>query len=332
METRAPKVGVVTVTYNSETVLPDFLDSLAQQVGVELRLYAVDNDSHDASVAMLRAESRLGFVAIVPNDSNVGVAVGNNQGIELALQDGCDWVLLLNNDTVLPGNALATLVQVAEENGLKLLSPAIEATEPAGTIWYGGGKFVPLQGFRTLHGTAGQSVSQFPKELVKTGYASTCCLLVHPAVFKSVGLMDPVYFVYFDDVDFAVRSVAQGFEYWVTPEVTIIHKASSLTGGKSSPFTVKWVSRNWPLIAIRHLNVASKFVALSYIQVWMFARLALRRDSVNVFRVRQSGFREALRVASAVPPPRLSYEATNGQTSGSRLGEGDVRDGSAAEA
>lgn len=330
MENRLPRIGVVTVTYNSEAVLPDFLESISSQDGVDVRLYAIDNDSHDNSVAMLRAETRLGFLQTVANESNLGVAVGNNQGIELAMHDDCDWVLLLNNDTILPRDALATLVRVAEDNALKLLSPTIEATEPPGTIWYGGGRFVPLQGFRTLHGTAGEPVSKFPEELTKTGYASTCCLLVSPSVFKAVGLMDPVYFVYFDDVDFAVRSVKHGFEYWVTPDVSIIHKASSLTGGKTSPFTVKWVSRNWPIIAIRHLNLSSRLVALAYIQLWMFARLAVKKDSVQVFRVRQSGFKEALRVATAAPPPpSLTTDSTRGPA-GSVVESGDS-DGGAAK-
>lgn len=304
MKASPPRIGVVTVTYNSSSVLPDFLDSLAAQSDIEVRLYAIDNCSSDDSLALLAAETRIGHLTTIANAENLGVAVGNNQGIELALQEKCDWVLLLNNDTILPVDALSVLARVASDNDLDLLSPTIEATEPPGTIWYCGGRFVPLQGFRTMHDFPGATVDNFPTELVQTGYASTCCLLVRPTVFHSVGLMDPVYFVYFDDVDFAVRSVKAGLQYWVTPETTIIHKASSLTGGKSSPFTVKWVSRNWPLIALRQSGRLLGIVALGYIQTWMLARLLMSRDTWNIYRVRQQGFREGIRASSAPLPPR----------------------------
>lgn len=304
MINKAPRrVGVVTVTFNSGEVLPDFLDSLATQTGVVLHLVAIDNASVDTSVEQLERETRLDQITVVPNDDNLGVAVGNNQGIQIALDAGCDWVLLLNNDTVLPPDAISTLVTEAESNGLKVLSPAISASDPPGTIWYGDGRFVPSQGYRTKHSTMGKPLSDLPKTLTRTGYASTCCLLVHPSVFDSVGLMDPVYFVYFDDVDFAVRCTKAGFEYWITPATQILHKASSLTGGKSSPFTIKWTSRNWPLIARRHLAIPQRTIALAFIQAWMVARLLTRRDSSATFRIRQSSFWEGLRAAASAPPP-----------------------------
>ena len=308
MESKLPQVGVVTVTYNSGQVLPDFLDSMANQQDVDVRLYAIDNNSHDDSVAQLTAEARADHLTIVANDDNLGVAVGNNQGIELALRDECDWVLLLNNDTVLPSDALSILVRDAEAHNLDILAPLIEATDPPETIWYSDGHFVPSQGYRTFHDTTGHPISNFPTRLTKTGYASTCCLLVRPKVFFSVGLMDPIYFVYFDDVDFAVRAVARGFQYWVTPNTRIIHKASSLTGGKSSSFTVKWVSRNWALIARRHLGRARGAYALGFIQAWMLARLLVRKDSMATYSLRQKSFRDGYRAALAPPPPRAPTE------------------------
>lgn len=306
MSIKPPRIGVVTVTYNSGAVLPDFLDSIAAQTGIDVRLYVVDNDSRDSTAELLSAESRIEHLTTVFNPRNLGVAVGNNQGIELALADECDWVLLLNNDTFFPSDTLASLARVASENNLDIVSPLIEATEPQSTIWYGGGHYVPLQGFRTKHDSGGRPTDQFPTELAKTGYASTCCLLVRPVVFHTVGLMDPVYFVYFDDVDFAVRCNKAGFDYWLTPEARIIHKASSLTGGKSSPFTVKWVSRNWPLIARRHLKRPQSLLALAFIQAWMLARLATGRDGMNVYQERQRSFREGVRAASAPAAPGVS--------------------------
>ena len=127
-EATAPRVGVVTVTYNSANVLEDFLDSLSAQQGVEVRLYAVDNDSHDGSVDRLREETRLPHLTVIANTRNAGVAEGNNQGIVAALDDRCDWVLLLNNDTVLPSDLIELLVRNAESDGAKLIASTSESS------------------------------------------------------------------------------------------------------------------------------------------------------------------------------------------------------------
>lgn len=296
-----PRVGIVTVTYNSSSVLDDFLESLAVQKGVDLTLYAVDNNSGDDSMTRLRAFTRQRTV-VIPNDDNLGVAVANNQGIERALADGCDWVLILNNDTYFESAMIQTLVAEAEQHGLDLIVPLIEATDPAGTIWYTEGHYRPWQGFRTFHDGTGRPVSDFPTTLQRTEYAPTCCLLVRPSVFEKVGRMDPVYFVYFDDVDFAVRCAREGFDYWVTPATRIVHKASSLTGGKASPFTITWTSRNWPLIARRQSTRLRAYASLAYIQTWMLGRLLFRKDDLRVYRQRQAGFRDGVRAASAPHP------------------------------
>jgi len=301
-------VAVVTVTYNSADVLPDFLDSLAGQTNVTIQLFAIDNASVDQSVAMLRAETRLPMLRVIANVDNLGIAEGNNQGIEAALGAGSDWILLLNNDTLFTPETVANLVAEATAANLDLVSPLIEASDPPNTIWYGGGRLHSIQGMAVRHVDAGAPSYKFPTVLTPMSYASTCALLVRPAIFHSVGLMDPLYFVYFDDVDFAIRATRAGHQFWVTPTARIIHKASSLTGGKESPFTLRWTSRNWPLFVRRNARGLMKPYALIYIQIWALGRLMLGHDTWAVYRQRQSGFLEAMRVNIEMPPPRASNE------------------------
>lgn len=289
-----PSVGVVTVTYNGASVLPDFLDSLARQHGATVRLYVVDNNSADDSLALIKDRTDIGAVTFIENDDNRGVAEGNNQGILAALADGCDWVLLLNNDTVFPGDLVATLVDEASQKKLDLLSPVIEAEDPAGTIWYRDGRFLPMEGFRTFHVGQGEPMSTAPQSLTATQYASTCCLLVRPSVFSKVGLMDPDYFVYFDDVDFAVRANRAGYRYWVTPRTVLLHKASSITGGPESPFALRWGSRNWALITRKNHAGPARWWSYAVIYGRSFVRFLTRRDTIDDYRIRLRSFREAI--------------------------------------
>ncbi|MCH6471808.1 glycosyltransferase family 2 protein [Sinomonas terrae] len=299
-------VGIVTVTFNSSAVIEDFLASLWAQVGVEVRLYAVDNDSRDATVHRLKEDGKRHPVVVVENDTNVGVAVGNNQGIEAALADGCDWVLLLNNDTLFPSTFVAEMVRIAEERRLNIVSPLIEATDPAGSNWYSNGKIQPFKAMKAVHIGMGDALAPRTRpEITSVDYASTCALLVRPVVFETVGLMDPIYFVYGDDVDFCIRAKRAGYEYSVTSRAVLTHKASSLTGEFTGEFASHWITRNWVVVARRHCTPTQLVIGGTYIAMWVTARLIFGRENLAVTRRRIRAIREGLRLDLSREAPRL---------------------------
>ena len=95
------KIGLVTVLFNSDMVLPGFIESLVTQSFSDYHLYLIDNTSNDATDALLCklvAQYNLSNYTHVKNEKNVGVAKGNNQGIELSIKDGSTYTVLLNND------------------------------------------------------------------------------------------------------------------------------------------------------------------------------------------------------------------------------------------
>lgn len=295
MNTMSP-LALVTVTYNSEDVLEDFFDSLLQDPLLpRIKLYLVDNASSDKTLEIAARYQRQIDISIEANGDNAGVAVGNNQGISAALRDGAEWIVLVNNDTIIPAGTLAGLLETATENGLHILSPTIEGTEPVESVWYAGGTISPYQGMKVRHEKMGSAIAGAPQNLRQTAYASTCCLLIHRDVINLIGGMDKDYFVYFDDVDFAIRAKAAGFPYWLTGEYKIIHKASSLTGGFLSPFSVRWISRNWVLVTRKHCTAVQKVTAFAYMQLWMAARVAARRDTLAHYKLRQLSFMEGLK-------------------------------------
>ncbi len=95
------KVGLVTVLYKSDNVLDDFFKSLSIQSFSNYHLYLIDNSpSHqtDNLIAQLIKKYPIKGYTHIKNIENYGVAKGNNQGIELSLQNNADFVILLNND------------------------------------------------------------------------------------------------------------------------------------------------------------------------------------------------------------------------------------------
>ena len=96
--------------------MPEFFETLGTQRYTNFILYIVDNKSPDDSLAVARklcASARFETV-VIENEENYGVAKGNNIGIKAALRDGCDRVLLSNNDIVLVPDTIECLVRALE--------------------------------------------------------------------------------------------------------------------------------------------------------------------------------------------------------------------------
>ena len=103
------KIGLVTITYNSANVLQPFLDCVWKQTHSNLVLYIIDNASGDATLSILEDEQD-GRLKIIKNATNLGVAKANNQGIEKAISDGCDQVLIINNDVEFESTLIEKLI------------------------------------------------------------------------------------------------------------------------------------------------------------------------------------------------------------------------------
>lgn len=260
-----PKVGLVTVLYNSEDVLPDFFDSLAKQDYSAYWLYVIDNSPTDASLRIaqeLAAQYRIHNVSFIRNTDNLGVATGNNQGIRLALEAGCEYVLLLNNDIEFKDAALLSkMIALADNQHEDMIVPKIYFHD-TGLIWCAGGSFNTWRG-TTRHRGEGQPDGPAFATDQHTDYAPTCFMLIRRAVFEKIGLMDEKYFVYYDDTDFVWRANAAGFrlKYWADGEVW--HKVSSSTVG-GSLFSAYYATRNRVYFIRKQMGALHKYAALAF--------------------------------------------------------------------
>lgn len=289
-------IGVVTVTYNSADVLPEFLASLAAQSCKEFTLYVVDNASRDVSLEICRRKTSVPTV-VTANDSNLGVAEANNQGIRAALTDGCEYVLLLNNDTVFDARLLADLRDGLVRHNCSMVVPKILYHDPPAKIWAAGGRFQPWAGYRAMHyGDGERDRGQFDKVRTIT-YAPTCCVLIDRIVFEQIGLMDPKYFVYFDDTDFMYRAMKAGVTSIYLPSCTLLHKVASLSGGIGSSFAHRYGTRNRIYFLRKHL---SRFWATVWIWTFwsfLYLRYLLRCDSRTTWATRRNAITEGLRMS-----------------------------------
>ncbi len=223
------KVGLVTITYNSGDVLPQFLDCVWKQSHENLLLYVVDNASSDSTLSILdnSPDSRL---HVIKNDKNFGVAKANNQGITKAISDGCNQLLIINNDVEFEVTLIEKLLNAQKESNCSLVSPKMMYFDDSKHIWYAGSWFNKSKGYLPLHrGMRELDNGQYNK-IIEVEYAPTCCLLAKKEVFVDVGFMNEKYFVYFDDTDFSYRVWKDGrHKMYYYPYVDFFHKVGSLT-------------------------------------------------------------------------------------------------------
>ncbi len=223
------KIGVVTITYNSENVLRSFLECIYKQTYSNLVLYVIDNASTDLTLPILNEVNELP-IKVIENSNNLGVAKANNQGIIQAIEDECHQILLINNDVEFESNLIEKLLKVQAKYSCSMVTPKIMYFDQPNVIWYAGSWFKKYKGYLPLHrGQKELDVGQFD-EIIEVEYAPTCCLLVKKEVFDHIGLMNEKYFVYFDDTDFSYRILKEGrHKIFYVPNINFYHKVGSLT-------------------------------------------------------------------------------------------------------
>lgn len=289
------KIGVVTVLFNSSSVLPDFFSSLERQEFNDFHVWAIDNGSIDNSVAQCRVQGDR--YTVIANGANLGVAAGNNQGIHAALDAGCEYILLLNNDVVFGPLLFTQLIKGLAENRCQMTAPFMYYFDRPSVIWSAGGKYQPLLGYRCYHLLDGiRDVGQF-QSVRRVQHAPTCCVLFKSSVFEQVGFMDERYFVYHDDTDFMLRCWKAGLRLFMLPHAKLLHKVSSLTGGAESEFSVRLGTRNRVYMLAKFLG---RLIAIPYIVALSAIYLARRlsgRDNKARYKLKQQSLLEGFRMA-----------------------------------
>jgi GT2 family glycosyltransferase len=289
------KVGIVTVTYNSGQVIRGFMTSLLQQTHSDFLLYIVDNASSDQTLEQL-ARYRDSRVSVIRNQGNLGIAEANNQGTSTALESGCEAVLFINNDTEFEPSLLEKLAAGIKEYACDMIAPKILFHDNQQLIWSAGGGFNPLKGYAGYHYGLGQIDRGQFNETRRVDHAPACCLLVQKAVFAKIGFMDSRYFVYHDDTDFCYRAKRAGLKLIFLPSAKLFHKASSLTGGPESDFSVRYRTRNQVYFMLKHLGLWRGLYYLPAFQVFLLLRLIFRRIDLPGFFLREKAFAEGLRI------------------------------------
>lgn len=239
-----PSIAIVIVNWNGKKDTLECLASLENVVSPPFfSTLIIDNGSTDDSIAALKA--KYPRVAIYESKTNLGFAGGNNLGIEKALQQGAEWIFLLNNDTIVDPLFLQRFMEAAEKKPqAKILGAKIYRYDDPKRIDHLGGFWNPK--IAEFQSPASGSIDDGTcyEEMEKVDYVCGAALFVHRSVFETVGLLEPKFFLFWEETDLCFRARQAGFETWTAPKAKIWHKiSSSFTGGKPHMHYFWWRSR-----------------------------------------------------------------------------------------
>lgn len=267
MRTDPLLIWIIILNWNGLDDTLDCLHSLSQIETSELLLHILVIDNNSAIDPRPAIHARFPAVQVVHTGRNLGFAGGCNYGIALALQADADYVLLLNNDTIVSSDFLSTLVDYARTvPELGVLAPLICYVDQPEQVWFGGAHMsLSLGLFR--HRYYKQPRSQVPPQAYATPFVSGCCMLIPARILRSSGAFDAGYFAYFEDVDFCLRLRKAGLAVICLPSSVIWHKVSvstrrNLAEGTTSPLKHYLMERNRIMTVRKHASPAEQSVFL----------------------------------------------------------------------
>ncbi len=273
------KFSIIIVTHNGLHDLRECVSSLLPQLTPNWEILVVDNGSTDGTKEFLNSLSS-DSVRYVPLGANTGFAAGNNSGAKLARGQ---WIFLLNNDTICEAGALRAL----EESEHKLPQFRIFACRMVRLH----DKKIDNMGIhfsRLLRGVQIGSGSQdgwtAPREVFG---ASGGAMLVHRSVIEDIGLFDPQFFAYQEDVDFAVRARLAGYGCLYLPEAAVYHKGGGTSS--SNPTLYRYFNQRNMELVLRNIprNLRWKYGLGHFVYtIYQVFKWTLKGDGLTVVKAK----------------------------------------------
>ena len=219
----SPKVSIILVNWNNLTDTIDCLESLKKATYQNYEIVLVDNASYGDDVKVLN--DRYGdYIKVIENDRNCGFAEGCNIGMRDALDRGADFLVLLNNDTIVAPDFLDEIVKAVQNHeNIGIAGGKVYCHETPDMIWFAGGVIDYRTGDTPLIGSGEIDEGHF-EEIREVDWICGCYMLISREAIQDVGMLDKRFFFGWEDTDICVRASKKGYKILFVPGSKIWHK------------------------------------------------------------------------------------------------------------
>jgi GT2 family glycosyltransferase len=267
-----PTVFVVILNWNLKEDTISCAESVLAGSYARQQVIVVDNGSQDGSVSAIT--SHFGeAIDLIVNEENLGFARGINVGIRHALAQGADWILVLNNDTVIAPDMVEQLMAAASRRAdVGILAPTIFYYDQPDRVWRIGDRHYRWLPF-PLRVPARKLKTQ---EVLPVDYVTGCGMLIRRRVFSTIGLFNPQYFMYYEDADFCRRATKAGSVILCVAAARMWHRVSHST--QRSVSRQRYLRTRYRVQFYRHHYSFPSWIYLILSTPWVILRDLLRGD------------------------------------------------------
>ena len=210
----AANIWVVIVTYNGSQWMDACLESLKASV-CPLTVLVVDNCSTDQTVSII--EQKYPEVRLIRNLTNTGFGQANNLGMKKALDEGADYIFLMNQDAWINPDAIQKLAEVAQENATYGVISPIHMNGKGTELDFGFSRYTGFDSLDSLRAAAGN------KPLIEVHFVNAAFWLIPAKVLRITGGFDSLFFYCGEDVNLAQRIRYHGFKIGYVPASLVCH-------------------------------------------------------------------------------------------------------------
>ncbi len=260
-----PKIVIIILNINQKNNTLQCLQSIYRIDYPNYEIILVDNGSSDGSVEAV--SDLFPQTILLENKKNLGASGGRNKGIKYANEHlTYDYMLFLDNDTIVEKNFLTELVRAIEKYpGVGIAFPKIYYMDRKKIIQIAGN--ISVNFYTSLfHCDNYQKKDIGQCDNFQYSMLAPGCCLVKKKLMEKVRGFDEIYDPYgFEDSDFALRSNYEGFKNLYVPDSVIYHKVSkTISAGKYNATYTKLKGRNMKIFMKRH---ATSFQYLCFLLI-----------------------------------------------------------------
>ncbi|RLD38739.1 MAG: glycosyltransferase family 2 protein [Bacteroidetes bacterium] len=254
-----PLISIITVNYNQAKTTMEMIESLSNITYPNIEIIVVDNASTKEDPQIIK--ETYPRIILIESVLNYGFAGGNNLGIMRARGE---YILLLNNDTIVDPNFLEPLVKKFQDNPkIGAISPKIRYFYKKDTFQYAG--YTEINKWTIRNKTIGENeidTGQYDEDR-ETAYTHGAAMMVPMEVIKKVGMMSYEFFLYYEEADWCLRIRKYGYKIMYVHNSLVYHKGS-VTTGKNSALKVHYLTRNRLVFMRRNIHGIEFVFALLY--------------------------------------------------------------------
>lgn len=289
-----PNIYIIILNWNGLKDTIECLNSLRKITYLNYKIILVDNGSNKNEGAILK--KRFGnYIELIQNKNNLGFAGGNNVGTKYALDHETEYVLLLNNDTIVEPNFLDKIVEATnKENKIGIVGCKINYFNPKNELWFGGGRINWWRGFADhINFLNKNEIINKPCEV---NFLTGCCMLINCKLLGKDIYFDERFFCLYEDADLCARTRNKRLKIYYNPKSLIYHKVSASSGGKLSNFALYYGMRNRLLFMKKNARFYHKLFFYPYIICIMayYSYLSIKKGKFDIIKFTYRGFKDFL--------------------------------------